>query len=143
MEPIVCATRGGEASRRTQEMAIALARERGAPLIFFFVVDTNFARPANQALAEALADELERLGTRLLCIARARARDQGISADIVVRHGTVRHTIEDFLREVNASTLVLGAPGTGSEKKAFSPVELPQFAQEIGASTGVEVILVG
>ena len=59
MGPIVCATRGGEASRRTQEMAIALARERGAPLIFFFVVDTNFARPANQALAEALVDDLE------------------------------------------------------------------------------------
>ena len=27
MGPIVCATRGGEASRRTQERAIALARE--------------------------------------------------------------------------------------------------------------------
>jgi nucleotide-binding universal stress UspA family protein len=143
MEPIVCATRGGEASRRTQEMAIALARERSAPLVFFFVVDTNFARPTNQALAEALVDELERLGTRLLCIARARARDQGVSADIVVRHGAVRPTIEGFLREVSASTLVLGAPGTGSEKKAFTPVELPQFVQEIGASTGVEVILVG
>jgi nucleotide-binding universal stress UspA family protein len=124
-------------------MAIALARERGAPLIFFFVVDTNFARPANQALAEALVDELERLGTRLLCIARARARDQGVSADIVVRHGTVRHTIEDFLREVKASALILGAPGTGSEKKAFSQGEIPRFTQEISASTGVEVILVG
>jgi hypothetical protein len=44
---------------------------------------------------------------------------------------------------MNASTLVLGAPGTGSEKKAFSPEELPQFAQEINANTGVEVILVG
>ena len=143
MGPIVCATRGGEASRRTQEMAIALAREREVPLIFFFVVDTNFARPANQALAEALVDELERLGTRLLCIARARARDQGVSADIVVRHGAVRHTIEDFLREVKASTLILGAPGTGSEKKAFSQGEIPQFTQEISASTGVEVILVG
>ena len=143
MGSIVCATRGGEASRRTQEMAITLARERGAPLIFFFVVDTNFARPANRALADALVDELERLGRRLLCIARARARDQGISTDIVVRHGTVRHTIEDFLREVNASTLVLGAPGTGSEKTAFSPGEIPRFVQAIGASTGVEVILVG
>ncbi len=143
MGPIVCATRGGEASRRTQEMAIALARERGAPLIFFFAVDTNFARPANQALAEALADELERLGRRLLSIARARARDQGVSADLVVRHGAVRNTIQGFLREVNASTLVLGAPGTGSEKKAFSPGEIPQFAQEIGDSTGAEVIVVG
>ncbi len=34
MGPIVCATRGSEASRRTQERAITLAQERGAPLIF-------------------------------------------------------------------------------------------------------------
>ena len=58
MGPIVCATRGGEASRRTQERAVALARERGDPLIFLFVADTNFTQPANQSLAEALADEL-------------------------------------------------------------------------------------
>ena len=142
MGPIVCATRGGDASRRTQERAIALARERGDALIFLFVADTNFAHPASQALADALVDELERLGRRLLCIARARAEEQGISADIVVRHGAVRQAIEDFLREVQASTLFLGAPGTGSENKTFSPGELPQFAQEINANTGVEVFVV-
>jgi nucleotide-binding universal stress UspA family protein len=142
MGPIVCATRGGEASRRSQERAIALARERGDSLIFLFVADTNFAQPANQALAEALADELERLGGRLLCIAQARAQEQGISADMVVRRGGIRQTIEDFLREVQASTLILGTSGTGSEKKTFSPGELPQFAQDIGAATGVEVLVV-
>ncbi len=143
MGPIVCATRGGEASRRTQERAIALARERKASLIFLFVADTSFAQPSNPALAEALTDEMERLGRGLLYIARTRAEEQGVSAEMVVRYGTVRQAIEDFLREVQASTLVLGAPGTGSEKKTFSPGELPQFAQDISASTGVEVIVVG
>ncbi len=142
MGPIVCATRGGKASRRTQERAIALARERGDHLIFLFVVDTNFAHPPNQELAEALASELERLGSRLLRIAQARAQKRGVSTDMVVRHGVVRQTIEDFLREVQANTLVLGSPGGGSEKKAFSLAELPQFAQEINANTGVEVIVV-
>jgi nucleotide-binding universal stress UspA family protein len=142
MGPIVCATRGGEASRRTQERAIALARERGASLIFLFVADTNFAQPSNASLAEALADELERLGRGLLCIAWTRAEEQGVSADMVVRHGAVRRAIEDFLREVQASTLVLGAPGTGSEKKTFSRGELPRFAQQINANTGVEVVVV-
>lgn len=142
MAPIVCATRGGEASRRCQERAIALAIERGDALIFLFVADTNFMQPANQALARALADELERLGRSLLCIAHARARGQGIAAEMVVRHGAVRQVIEDFLREVKASTLVLGAPGTGSEKKTFSPGEMPQFARQINANTGVEVIVV-
>lgn len=142
MGPIVCATRGGEASRHSQERAIALAQERGAPLIFFFVVDTNFTQPANEALAEALDDELERLGRRLLCIAQARAHEQGVPADMVVRHGALRQTIENFLREVNASTLVLGAPQAGSETRAFAPNEIPQFAQDIRAATGVEVLVV-
>jgi len=142
MGPIVCATRGGEASRRTQEHAIALARERGDPLIFLFVADSSFAHPDSRALAEALADELERLGHSLLSIAQVRAREQGISAEAAIRHGSVRQAIEDFLREVKASTLVLGAPGAGSEKKTFFPGELPQFAQEINTATGVDVIVV-
>jgi nucleotide-binding universal stress UspA family protein len=128
MGPIVCATRGGE---------------RGAPLVFLFVADTNFAQPSNSSLADALADELERLGRGLLYIARSRAEEQDVSAEMVVRHGAVRQTIVEFLREVQASALVLGAPGTGTEKKTFSPRELPQFAQEINSSTGVEVIVVG
>jgi nucleotide-binding universal stress UspA family protein len=143
MGPIVCATRGGEASRRTQERAIALARETRAPLIFLFVADTNFAQPSNSSLADALADELERLGRGLLYIARSRAEEQDVSAEMVVRHGAIRQAIVEFLREVQAGALVLGAPGTGTEKKAFSPGELPEFAQEINASTGVEVIVVG
>ena len=143
MGPIVCATRGGEASRRTQERAIALARAGEASLIFLFVADTNFAQPSNPALAEVLADELERLGRGLLHIARTRAEEQGVSAEMIVRYGAVRQAIEDFLREVQASTLVLGAPGTGSETKAFSPEELPQFAQEVSNITGVEVVVVG
>jgi len=98
--------------------------------------------PYPPALAEALADELERLGRRLLCIAQARAREQKVEADMVVRQGPVRQTIEDFLQEVNASMLVLGVPRTGLGAQAFAPGELPQFAQEIRAATGVVVVVV-
>ena len=142
MGPIVCATRGGEASRRTQERAIALSRERGAALIFLFVADPNFGKPMNKIMTAVLTDELERLGKALLCIAQARAREQGITAEMAVRHGPVRPTIEDFLREVNASMLVIGAPQSGSETQAFAPGEMPQFARDIYATTGIEVIVV-
>jgi nucleotide-binding universal stress UspA family protein len=142
MGPIVCATRGGEASRHSQERAIALAGERGVPLIFLFVADITAIRPGNPTLGQALLDELEGLGRRLLSIAQARAKEQGIIAAAAVRRGAVRYAIEDFLREVQASALVLGAPRTGSEKKAFAPRELSHFAQDIHASTGVEVIVV-
>jgi len=37
---IVCATRGGEASRATEDKAIAIARQSGARLAFLYVVDT-------------------------------------------------------------------------------------------------------
>ena len=67
---IVCATRGGEASRRTQERAIVLARERSDELVFLCVVDPNFAGPQSEAVAAALEDELKRLGRSLLNIAR-------------------------------------------------------------------------
>lgn len=142
MGPIVCATRGGEASRRTQERAIALAGDRQLPLIFLYVADPSLDRPVDEALAAALADELERLGKRLLCIAQTRAREQGIDADMVVRRGLMQHTIKDFLREVNASALILGIPRTSSGTQAFGPDGVPEFAREIQTATGVEVVVV-
>jgi nucleotide-binding universal stress UspA family protein len=141
MRPIVCATRGGEASRRTQERAIALAREQGAPLIFLFVADTSAMKPAKD-LADVLADELEQLGGSLLCIAQARAHEQGIEAEMTVRRGPVRPTLESFLREVDAGTLVIGVPERGAEHPVFDPAGMEHFAGQIRAGLGVEVIVV-
>ena len=99
MGPIVCATRGGEASRRTQERAIALAKERGAPLIFLCAVDPSFAGTVSDELAAALADELRRLGRSLLCIAQARAREKGVEAQTHVRCGPARQARRDQAQE--------------------------------------------
>lgn len=142
MGPIVCSTRGGEVSHRTQERAIALACERGAALIFLFVVDPSFSKPADELLASALADELERLGNQLLCIARARAREHKVDADVIVRRGAVRPTIEGFLREVNASALVLGVPHTTLGTQVFASRKVSQFAQELHSTVGVDVFIV-
>ena len=142
MGPIVCATRGSEASRRTQERAITLAQERGASLVFLFVVDTALIRPANKDIADVVADELERLGRRLLCIAQARAREHGVEAEMAIRHGDVQQGVESFLREVNADTLLIGAPRSGAEHPAFDPAALDEFAERIRARIGVEVIVI-
>lgn len=142
MGPIVCVTRGGEASLRTQERAIEMACEWEAALIFLFVADPGFARPVDEKLAVALADELDRLGNELLCIARSRARDHKVDADVVVRHGPARQTLEDFLHEVSASTLVLGVPHTDLGAQAFASGRVPQFAREIGATADVDVVIV-
>ncbi len=140
--PIVCATRGGEASRRAQERAIALAREQGAPLIFLFVADIGPLKPSKD-LVDVLTDELEQLGASLLCIAQARAHEHGIEAAMVIRRGAVRPALESFLREVDAGTLVIGAPERGAEHPpVFDPAGMDHFAAQIRAGLGVEVVVV-
>jgi nucleotide-binding universal stress UspA family protein len=143
MGPIVCVTRGGEASLRTQERAIQLACEHKAALIFLFVADPGFIEPVGDELAAALADELKRLGNQLLCIAQSRACVHKVDAEVVVRHGPARQTIEDFLREVNASALVLGVPHTDLGAQTFASSRAPQsFVQEIRSTNGVDILLV-
>jgi nucleotide-binding universal stress UspA family protein len=142
MGPIVCATRGGEASRRTQERAIALAKERDAPLIFLCAVDPGFAGPVNEELSTALADELRRLGRSLLCIAQARAREQGVEAQTHVRCGPARQIIEEYLQEVDASVLLIGSPQTDTQRQAFDAEEMHRFAEALRQTTDVEVIIV-
>lgn len=119
-----------------------MACERGTALIFLFVADPGFTKPVDELLAAALADELKRLGNQLLCIAQSRARERKVDADIVVRQGPMRQTIEDYLREVDASVLILGTPHTHLGMQAFAPGELPRFAEEIRAANGVEVFVV-
>lgn len=141
MGSIVCATRGGEASRQTQERAIALAKERGSELVFLCVVDPSFVEPSNEALQSALADELRRLGRSLLCVAQARAREQGVEAETVVRSGPVRENLEAYLQEVDADTLVIGTPRSETTAKAFGPQDIPRLAEAVREATGVEVVV--
>jgi nucleotide-binding universal stress UspA family protein len=138
----VCATRGGEASRRTQERAIALAQERGEPLIFLCVFDPSFAGPLSNELATALADEQRWLGQALLSIAHARAREKGMAAQVEVRCGPVLESIEEYLRQVDAGTLVIGASKTTASLSAFDGSEVQSFADKVHEDTGVEVVVV-
>jgi nucleotide-binding universal stress UspA family protein len=142
MGPIVCATRGGEASRRTQERAIALAKERKAELVFLFVLDPGLARTLNGALAAAVEQEQEWLGRALLGIAQARAHKEGVEARAVIRRGPVLDTIEAYLRQVEASTLVIGEPRAVSTSATFHPGKVHHFAEQIGQDTGVEAVVV-
>jgi nucleotide-binding universal stress UspA family protein len=142
MGPIICATRGGEASRRTQELAIQLAKERGSELIFLCVMETGFAGSVGDRLEEALREELQRLGRSLLGIAQARARDQGVNARTIVCQGPVQKSIETHLRELEASTLVIGVTRSESDGDEFKTEEIKRFSKALSDSTGVEVIAV-
>jgi len=87
-------------------------------------------------------DELSQLGHQLLNIARRRAAERGVCAETVVRVGRLQEALEQFLREVHASTLVIGAPQPANREQASPPGELPVFAKHLQDTTGVEVVLV-
>lgn len=142
MGPIVCATRGGEAGRRTQEWAIKLSKEQGRALIFFAVFDPRCAEHLGKDMVEAVQKEQRWLGRALLGVARARARKEGIEAGAEVRCGPVLETIEGYLQEVDASVLIIGEPKVDCALAAFQPGRVHHFADQVRQDTGVEVIVV-
>jgi nucleotide-binding universal stress UspA family protein len=141
MGKILCATRGGEASYRTQDAAIALAKERGDELLFLFVVDTHFLDKAGRAVRpDVVAEEMGHMGEFLLAMAQERAQKQGVAADYLLRRGEFRAELKAAARDEEVGLVVLGHPA-GTES-AFVPASLEAFAAEIEAETGVEAVIV-
>ena len=134
MRRILCATRGGEASYRTQDAAIALAKDYGAELVFLYVVDISFLDLTARAIRlDTVSTELEHLGEFLLLMAKERAEKQGVPASSILRHGELRDEIKAAAREETIDGVVLGKP-VGSES-SFSMEKLEAFAAEIEAET--------
>jgi nucleotide-binding universal stress UspA family protein len=134
MTKILCATRGGEASYRTQEAAIALARESGADLLFIYVVNIAFlGKTARAVRPDVVEAEMVKLGEFLLEMARERAAAQGVTAEVLLRHGTLPGEVKATIRQEGITTVVLGTPADGG---VYSLEELQAFAAEIEAETG-------
>jgi len=95
MNKILCATRGGEASRRTQNAVIEMAKEHGATIVFLYVVDIEFLRlTARGVRPEVVMTEMEHMGEFLLAIAVERAMKQGVEAQGVLRRGPLVEALE-------------------------------------------------
>jgi nucleotide-binding universal stress UspA family protein len=138
----VCATRGGEAGRRTQEQAVALAKERGDELVFLCVFDPAFAGNLSADLSEAVVQEQQWLGRILMNVAQSRARKQGVDAYAVVRSGPVVESIEEFVLESCASMLVIGKPKVDSDLGTFKLDNVQSCADQMVDDTGIEVVVV-
>jgi nucleotide-binding universal stress UspA family protein len=111
MKKILCATRGGEASIRAQDAAIALAKEQNAELWFMYVVDIGFMDKSLYAMRpDVVTDEMENLGEFLLAMAQERARQQGVNAEYLLRHGDLRQELIDTARDEGMELVVLGRP---------------------------------
>lgn len=136
MGSIICATRGGEGSRVAQELAIRYAQEKQQKLIFIYVVDFRTLDDFDDSLLPSVREELTWLGKSLLRIARRRAEQAGVTAEIVILEGEVRQVIEEFLQESQADVLILGAP-RGTTANVFGDDAIEKFAQRIEDDTGV------
>lgn len=140
MTTIVCATRGGEASIRTQMQAIELAKTREAEILFLYVADVNFLGRVPGTIVVDVATELENMGEFLLLMAKERAKKEGVTAHTVVKRGEFRDALLEAAREAEASVIVLGSPG---ESSSITQQEyLDSLAASLEEESGIETLIV-
>lgn len=140
MKKILCATRGGEASRRTQDAVIAMAQEEGAQVLFLYVVDVEFLKlTARGVRPDIVTTEMENMGEFLLAIACERAAAQGVEAEMCLRHGPLVEALQSAAREEGADAIAFGRPA-GLES-SFSLTDLQQLADKIKEDTGIKTCI--
>jgi nucleotide-binding universal stress UspA family protein len=143
MGKILCPTRGGEGSYRTQDAAIAMAKQSGDELVFLYVLDLDFLNKTERAVRpDVVAEQMKHLGEFLLSMAQERAHDQGVEARYVLREGDVRAEIKAAAVEETATMVVLGQAAEDDPACTFAPAGLLEFAQEIETETGIEARVV-
>lgn len=140
MGKILCATRGGEASRRTQEKAISLAKARGDELLFLYVVDMHFLDKMAAQIVVDVEQEMVKMGEFLLLIAQERAAEQDVKAIGIYRTGKVREELKRAAFQEDVTLVILGRPA--GDDSVFQLASLQAFAAEIEAETGVEARVV-
>lgn len=140
MGKVLCATRGGKASFRTQDAAIALAKDHSHELTFLFVVDIRFLKRSRRAVRpEVVTAEMTRMGKFLLQMAQERAAAQGVAAGVILRCGHLRAELKAAVREHKADLLVLGKPA--GDESVYALRELKNLAANIETETGIRAII--
>lgn len=137
MGKILCATRGGEASHRTQDAAIALAKQGKDELIFLFVADVSFLNQTAAPLVVNVETRLARMGRFQLAMAQERAARQGVTAQAIVRQGKLRAELVAVAKDLEVNLIVLGRPL--DREAIFDEIALQAFATGLETVTGAEV----
>ena len=140
MKKILCATRGGEASRRTQDAVIAMAKETDATVLFLYVVDVEFLKlTARGVRPDVVATEMEHMGEFLLAMACERATAQGVKAETCLRHGPLLEALESAAREKGADAIAFGRP-VGPDS-SFSLADLEELTAKLEEDTGIKTCI--
>jgi len=141
MGKILCATRGGEASHRTQDTVIALAREQDDSIVFLYVLDTDFLGYTERAVRpDVVATEMEHMGEFLLVMACERAKKQGVKATFFVKRGQLADALKETAVEQNVTLVALGRPA--GEESRFQLSDLEKLAADITEETGIKARII-
>lgn len=137
---ILCPTRGGEGSYPNQDRAIALAKERGADLLFLYITNVEFLGLTAAPKLIDIETELDEMGEFMLTMAKERAEKANVNADILVHRGGFNTVLVHVIEEYPIDTVVLGvsAGGTGVVTAEY----IQELVDEIGSKTDVEFIVV-
>ena len=140
MAGIVCAVRGGAASRPTIQKSIALAKELDQPLYFLYVVNLDFLLRTASSRVHAVQEELEQMGEFICLAAQENASKHGVISEGIVRKGNVMEEITAFCHEVAAGYLVLGRPQSQTQANTFDLEQLSRFQKQVENETGAQVV---
>ncbi|GAB4445954.1 MAG: hypothetical protein Kow00120_16040 [Anaerolineae bacterium] len=135
---ILCATRGGEASYHAQDHAIALAKERGARLVFFFVADAKFTTLVSAAIVVDVETEIEHMGEFLVLMAKERAEKQGVEAETLVKRGVFSEALIEAIQETGCDTVIFGQP---KAHRRTTLEYLETLSETLASEYGVETII--
>ena len=140
MKRILCATRGGDASRRTQDLVIAMAIEEEASILFLYIVDVEFLKlTARGVRADVVTAEMEAMGEFLLAMACERAAAQGVSAETCIRHGPLVDALESAARDEGVDAIAFGRPA--GLDSSFAIGDLESLALRIEQDTGIKTYI--
>lgn len=142
MSGIVCAIRGGPASRPTIEKAINLAKETKLPLNFLYVVNLDFLAFTSSSRIHLISKQMREMGEFILITAQSKAQSEGVPANGIVRQGNIREEIISICLETGARYVVLGKPKIQSEEEnVFTKEHLDEFALKLKTESGAEIVL--
>jgi nucleotide-binding universal stress UspA family protein len=141
MSGIVCAIRGGPASRPTIDKSIQLAADTGLTLYFLYVVNLDFLSHTASSRTHLISKEMEAMGEFILLNAQTKAEAQGITSKGVIRHGQVGDEIIKLCKETCADFVILGRPQEQREENIFTHEGLSTFSQRIESESNAKIVL--
>ena len=141
MPGIVCAIRGGPASRPTILKSIRIATDTHLPLFFLYVINLDFLTRTSSSRVHLVSKHMHDMGEFILLTAQTQAEAEGITAAGIIRQGNVRDEIIKVSQEKKADYVILGKPQKHVEvENVFTHQRLTEFGQRIEEQSGATII---